>query len=265
MNILDEIIAYKRKEVEQLKATVPLEELEKSKLFTRETLSLKQSLLDNNKNGIIAEFKRMSPSKGMFNKEADVLQVTKSYVDNGASGLSVLTDRNFFGGSNEDLIRCRTHAVPILRKDFIIEEYQIAEARSIGADVILLIAACLTPSRVKELAAFAKSLQLEVLLEIHTEEELQHICAPVDIVGVNNRDLKKFTVDIKRSIEISKLIPADKIKISESGISDIATLMLLKENGFRGFLIGETFMKEKEPSIAFARFTEKLKLAKHES
>lgn len=265
MNILEEIIAHKRVEVEKAKSEVSEKELETAKLFTRNVTSLKASLLDHSNTGIIAEFKRKSPSKGVFNKEADVLKVTKGYVTNGAAGLSVLTDQHFFGGSKQDLLIARSHQVPVLRKDFIIDEYQLTESKSMGADVILLIAACLTPTRVKELATFAAALKLEVLLEIHTEAELEHICAPVDIVGVNNRDLKTFSVDINRSIEISKKIPADKIKIAESGISDIATILLLKEHGFSGFLIGETFMKEQDPSIAFARFAEKLKLAQHES
>ena len=265
MNILEKIIAHKECEIEKAKASVSVKELESSKLFSRETLSLKESLQDESKSGIIAEFKRKSPSKGIFNKHVTVESVVRGFVENGASGLSILTDQHFFAGSNEDLMQARRFQIPILRKDFIIDEYQLTEARSIGADVILLIAACLTPKRVKELARFAKSLNLEVLLEIHGEDELDHICESVDIVGVNNRDLKTFTVDLNRSIEISKKIPAGKFKISESGISDVATISLLKENGFKGFLIGETFMKEQDPSIAFARFAEKLKLAQHES
>ena len=154
--------------------------------------------------------------------------------------------------------KARINNIPILRKDFMIDEYQITEARAMGADVILLIAACLTPARVAELAAFAKNLQLEVLLEIHTEAELQHICSDTEIVGINNRDLKTFTVDINRSIELSKKIPADKIKIAESGISDVETICTLRQAGFKGFLIGESFMTQPDPSIAFARFVELL-------
>jgi indole-3-glycerol phosphate synthase len=265
MNILDKIIEHKKQEVAQSKSRVTVKELEAAKYFSRKILSLCESLKDDSKTGIIAEFKRKSPSKGVFNTSAKVATVTRSFAANGASGLSILTDETFFAGSNADLLDARKNLIPILRKDFIIDEYQITEARSIGADVILLIAACLTPSRVKALAEFAKSLNMEVLLEIHTKEELEHICDPVDIVGVNNRDLKTFNVDINRSIEISKLIPDNKIKIAESGISDVSTITLFKENGFKGFLIGETFMKEQDPSIAFARFAEKLKLAQHES
>jgi len=171
----------------------------------------------------------------------------------------VLTDAGFFGGSNEDLIKARINEIPILRKDFIVDEYQIAEAKSIGADVILLIAACLTPGEVKQFASFAKSLQLEVLLEVHDEDELGHVCDDCDIVGVNNRDLKTFTVDIERSVQLSRLIPSDKVKISESGITDTGAIQKLRLYGFRGFLIGENFMKQEDPAIAFASFVKHLK------
>jgi indole-3-glycerol phosphate synthase len=259
MNILDKIIAHKRTEVLAAKEKISVEVLQQSAFYKRQTFSLKQFLLDETKTGIIAEFKRKSPSKGIINDTADVVVVTKAYTANGASCLSVLTDEVFFGGSSADLQKARINDIPVLRKDFIIDEYQISEARSIGADVILLIAACLTPERVKELALFAKSLQLEVLLEIHTEGELQHICAETEIVGINNRDLKTFTVDINRSIELSKKIPADKIKIAESGINNIETICTFKKAGFKGFLIGENFMKEPDPTIAFAAFVNKLK------
>ena len=176
MNILDTIIAYKITEVARAKEQVSVEVLKQSAFFNRPTFSLKQFLLDETKTGIIAEFKRQSPSKGIINNNADVVEVTTAYTQHGASCLSVLTDNHFFGGSAEDLVKARINNIPILRKDFMIDEYQIVEARAMGADVILLIAACLTPERVKELANFAKSLQLEVLLEIHNEDELQHIC-----------------------------------------------------------------------------------------
>src|SRR6187401_118637 len=199
MNILDTIIDYKREEVRNKKSKVKTTELEKRELFSRAVLSLKDFLLDRSRTGIIAEFKRRSPSKGVINPDVDVVEVTKGYTENGASCLSMLTDEHFFGGSDEDLIKARINEVPILRKDFIIDEYQIIEAKSIGADVILLIAACLTPGEVQRLAAFAKSLQLEVLLELHDEEELGHICDETEIVGINNRNLKTFEVDIERS------------------------------------------------------------------
>jgi len=259
MNILDKIIEHKKEEVAGNKQLLPEEQLRQKPGFNRQVFSLKQFLQDETKTGIIAEFKRRSPSKGIINNSADVIEVTKAYTTNGASCLSVLTDSDFFGGSADDLKKARVNSIPILRKDFIIDEYQLTEARAMGADVILLIAACLTPDRVQELAFFARSLGLEVLLEIHTEDELQHICKEVDLVGVNNRDLKTFTVDINRSLELSKQVPVDKIKIAESGIDSIETINIFKQAGFKGFLIGEKFMKEPDPGIAFEQFVQKLK------
>ena len=259
MNILETIIEQKKIEVSRKKTTISVDDMQLSEFFRRDTFSLKQFLLDESKTGIIAEFKRKSPSKGIINDRSDVVEVTKAYTANGASCLSVLTDEIFFGGTTEDLKRARMNNIPILRKDFIIDEYQIIEARAIGADVILLIAACLSPERVKELALYAKTLQLEVLLEIHNEEELQHICDATEIIGINNRDLKTFTVDINRSIELGKKIPAGKLKIAESGINNIETICTFKNAGFHGFLIGENFMKEADPTIAFADFVKQLK------
>jgi indole-3-glycerol phosphate synthase len=261
MNILDEIIDRKKVQVEKTKAQTPVDVLEKSSFFLRQPLSLRKFLTDPQKTGIIAEFKRRSPSKGVINDRVNVLDVTKGYAAAGASCLSVLTDQHFFGGSNADLMTARVNAIPILRKDFMIDEYQILEAKAIGADVILLIAACLTPAEVKSLAVFARSLGLEVLLEIHSEEELEHICDETELVGVNNRDLKTFTVDVERSIQLSKKIPADKITIAESGISKVETILHLKNAGFSGFLIGESFMKEADPGAAFGKFAEELKLS----
>lgn len=258
MNILDTIIEEKKEEVRKRKAAITAEELKRLPWFLRNTCSLKEFLLDESRTGIIAEFKRRSPSKGVINGDADVAAVTKAYADNGASALSVLTDEKFFGGGTADLIKARVNNIPILRKDFIIDEYQIVEARAMGADVILLIAACLTPEEVKRLAAFARTLDLEVLLELHGEEELAHICDETELVGVNNRNLKTFTVDIERSLQMARRIPENKIKIAESGISSAATIRLFRENGFRGFLIGETFMKEKDPGAAFKTFAESL-------
>lgn len=259
MNILEEIVLYKKGEVSKEKAQQTISDLEKSSLFSRDTFSLKQSLLDESKTGIIAEFKRKSPSKGVINGNADVVKVTNAYTMHGASGLSVLTDENFFGGSNDDLMQARVNAIPLLRKDFIIDEYQIVKAKSIGADVILLIAACLTPAEVKRLAKFAKNLGLETLLELHAEEELEHVCDEVELVGINNRDLKTFKVDIERSLRMAEQIPSGKIKVAESGIHSVDTILLFKKNGFHGFLIGENFMKEPDPTIAFAEFVNQLK------
>ncbi len=258
MNILDTIIAKKKMEVAERKKNKSISELEKGPFFKNETLSFKDYLLREDKTGIIAEFKRRSPSKGIINDTSSVAEVTTAYAKYGASAISILTDEKFFGGSLNDLLEATINEVPLLRKDFIIDEYQLMESKAYGAEVILLIAACLTKDEVKDLSSFAKKIGLNVLLEIHNETELEHICNDVDVVGVNNRDLKSFTVDINRSLALSKKFPADKIKISESGIDNIDSIKLLKQNGFKGFLIGEKFMKAKNPGLAFQKFVEEL-------
>ena len=195
----------------------------------------------------------------MINETAIVEDVTAAYERYGAAAISVLTDDHFFGGSSEDLMAARdTVNIPILRKDFIIDEYQLLEAKAIGADIILLIAACLTPPEVKMLAASAKSLGLEVLLELHDEEELDHICDDITLIGINNRSLKTFDVNVDRSLVMAAKIPSGKMKIAESGISDVSQINLFKENGFTGFLMGENFMKEVNPGEAFRKFVSKL-------
>jgi len=264
MNILDKIIEYKREEVKTKKSKVKISDLEQRELFSRPCLSLKEYLLDTSKTGIIAEFKRRSPSKGIINDKADVVEVTKAYTNHGASCLSVLTDENFFGGSDEDLINARINQLPILRKEFIIDEYQLLEAKSIGADIILLIAACLSMDEVKRLTTFSKNIGLEVLLELHSEKELGHICDECEFIGINNRDLKTFNVDIERSLRMAEDIPLSKFKIAESGISSVENILLFKRHGFHGFLIGENFMKAPDPTIAFAEFVKKLKAKAHE-
>ncbi|MFI5192990.1 MAG: indole-3-glycerol phosphate synthase TrpC [Chitinophagales bacterium] len=265
LNILGKIIAYKKEEVRQRRQETPVAELEKNPFFKREVISLKKFLADPAKTGIIAEFKRRSPSRGIIHATASVESVTAAYARYGAAAISVLTDTTSFGGSTEDLVRARVQTLPILRKDFTIDEYQITEARAMGADIILLIAACLTVSETKRLAVFAKNLGMETLLEIHQESELDHDGDAIDVVGINNRDLKTFTVDINRSIELAKSLPADKMLIAESGIRDVETLCTLKSAGFSGFLIGEQFMKEPDPAIAFASFVDQLKRKLHES
>src|SRR5687767_582123 len=264
MNILEEIIEHKKEEVRRRKSEVSVAELEKRNLFSRPVLSLKDFLLDKSRTGIIAEFKRRSPSKGKINDTADVVEVTKGYAGNGASCLSVLTDEYFFGGSDEDLVKARVNPIPILRKDFIIDEYQVIESRSIGADVILLIAGCLSPAGVERLATFAKGLGLEVLLELHAEEELDHICDATTVIGINNRNLKTFEVDIERSLRMAEKIPLPALKVAESGITSVENILLFKKHGFHGFLIGENFMKATNPTIAFAGFVKQLKAKAHE-
>lgn len=255
MHILDEIIAHKKIEVERRKETIPISKLIQTKNFYRKTESLAHQLLLPNTCGIIAEFKRKSPSKGIINDTAEVTYVTAAYELFGAAGISILTDQKYFGGSLTDLAESRKGLrCPILRKDFIIHEYQLIEAKAAGADVILLIAACLSAKQVKQLAEFAKSLQLEVLLEIHDEEELDHICPEIDLIGINNRNLQTFEVDLLKSMLLAEKLPAHLPKIAESGIDDVKTVIKLRERGFNGFLIGEKFMRHEDPNMAFAEF-----------
>jgi indole-3-glycerol phosphate synthase len=258
MNILDEIIAYKRKEVEERKRDFPVVELERGRFFKRSTLSLKKSILSPRKTGIIAEYKRKSPSKGIINNRDSVEAVTKAYAGFGASGISVLTDYKSFGGSLDDLVAARDNDVPLLRKEFIVDEYQIIESRAFGADVILLIAACLSTNEVKELTKVAKDLGLEVLLELHDETEIEHINEKVDLVGVNNRNLKTFEVSLEHSVRLSEKIGNGFVKVAESGINDVKSIHYLKQHGFQGFLIGEYFMRQKNPMEAFKNFTYEL-------
>lgn len=261
MNILDKIIAEKKVEVAQRKKEKSIADLQQSSLFKKETLSLKQFLLNESKTGIIAEFKRRSPSKGIINNKVSVSDVTQAYAANGASGISVLTDELFFGGTLDDLSAATINKVPLLRKDFMIDAYQVYEAKSYGADVILLIAACLQPAEVKALAKAAKDLGLEVLLELHDASELNHICDDIDMVGINNRNLKDFTVDLEHSVRLAEKIDERFIKVAESGISDVKNIHYLKQYGFKGFLIGENFMKEENPGAAFKNFVGQLKYA----
>lgn len=255
MTILEEIISFKRKEVSGRKDEFPESKLDNLPYFNRKTISLTIPLLKVEKTGIIAEFKKKSPSKGMINETASVEEVVSEYALGGACGVSILTDNRYFGGSSTDLIRARERVqIPVLRKDFIIDKYQVAEAKGIGADVILLIAAALTPKQTYNLAKFAHDMNLQVLLEIHSQQELNYLNDYIDIVGVNNRDLKTFRVDIGISIELAALIPDRFVKISESGISDVKTIRTLKACGFHGFLIGENFMKTTEPGKTFSEF-----------
>jgi len=260
MNILDKIIAFKEKEVAERKSLYPTSLLEKSIYFPSETVSLSQYLKREDKVGIIAEIKRKSPSKGMIHEYVSIEQTSISYMQSGASALSILTDTEFFGGKNEDLTMARKfNYCPILRKDFTIDEYQIIEAKSIGADAILLIAAVLTPKRLEQLAQFAKGLGLEVLMEVHDGDELKsHLNDHLDVVGVNNRDLKTFNVDVETSIRLVSAIPGAFVKISESGISAPETVVKLKKHGYQGFLIGEHFMSHSRPGAACGEFIQKI-------
>jgi indole-3-glycerol phosphate synthase len=259
MNILDKIVAQKKIEIEQAKQILSIKQLEQTSSFQRNTFSLTKNLLKENSSGIIAEFKRKSPSKGIINDKFSAVDVVKQYENAGVAGSSVLTDEQFFGGTNQDLITVRSEVeIPLLRKDFMIDEYQFLEAKSIGADVVLLIASILTPKEVQYFTELAKSLQLEVLLELHDETELNHVYHLVDMVGINNRNLKTFEVDIEQSIRMAEKIGNNFVKVAESGISNIETLKHFKNNGFQGFLIGENFMKTKNPGLACQQFIQAL-------
>ncbi len=260
MNTLEKIIADKYLEVEVRKQQRPTAVLEKSSAFSRTPLSMKSFLLDPTKSGIITEFKRKSPSKGLINGTSSVEQVSIGYEQAGASALSILTDQHYFGGATEDLELARKQVtIPILRKDFVVDEYQIVEAKSMGADCILLIAAALSPQKVKSLAIFAQSLGLEVLMEVHNLEELeQSCCERLDVVGVNNRNLKTFEVSLDFSKELAAQIPNEFVKVSESGIFYIEAITELKPYGYLGFLIGENFMKTDNPGQAAKEFISKI-------
>lgn len=253
MNILDQIIARKKEEISLSKSQVSLKDLKNSAFFERKTFSLKDTLVQ--KSGIIAEFKRKSPSKGIMNNQSDVLEVAKTYEKCGASGISILTDSDFFGGNFDDILKIRNEIQrPILRKDFMIDEYQFYEAKSIGADVVLLIAACLSPVQVQEFTELSHELGLEVLLEIHTEEELKCFNKNIDLVGINNRNLQDFKVDLQHSVDLKNLLPAGTLSVAESGIYSVQDYQFLKSKGFDGFLMGEYFMKNENPGQKFEEF-----------
>ncbi|PRX53121.1 indole-3-glycerol phosphate synthase TrpC [Flagellimonas meridianipacifica] len=260
MNILDKIVADKRKEVSLKKGLIPTSQLEASVLFERNCVSLAESLRNSN-TGIIAEHKRRSPSKQTINQNTNVGVVAKGYEKAGVCGMSVLTDIKYFGGSLEDLLLARASvSMPLLRKEFMIDEYQVLEAKAYGADVILLIAAVLTREEIKTLSELAKSLGMDVLLEVHNQQELEKSIMPsLDMLGVNNRNLKTFEVSLNTSKNLSQLIPDDFVKVSESGISSIEAITELRKFGYRGFLIGENFMKTENPGRSAKAFIESLK------
>lgn len=260
MNILDKIIANKKREIILKKSVIPVAQLETSVLFERTALSLCENL-KKKPFGIIAEHKRRSPSKAVINQSFSVEEVVKGYENAGAATISVLTDGKYFGGSLDDLLLARASVnIPLLRKEFIVDEYQILEAKAHGADLILLIAAVLTRAEIKQLAEFSKSLGLEVLLEVHNREELQKAVMPgLDLIGVNNRNLKTFEVSIDTSKQLAAHIPDDFIKVSESGISNVASIKELIPFGFKGFLIGENFMKTNDPGSAAKEFINRIR------
>ena len=253
MSILNEILAAKREEVAFRKKGMPREELTAGPLFRRPTLSLRRAL-ENAPCGVIAEFKRKSPSKGFIKEGADAAEIVGGYAAAGAAACSVLTDERYFGGSLDDLVRARTAVdIPLLRKDFVIDPYQVDEARAHGADAVLLIAAALGVGQCAELAAYARASGLEVLLEVHSAAELEYVGPEVDLVGVNNRNLSTFVTDVRVSFELAGRIPAACLKVSESGIYSADTVKKLREAGFGGFLIGDNFMREPDPALALEK------------
>ena len=260
MNILDQIIAHKKREIALRKSVVSVNQLENSELFNSRTASLSKSVL-HSPFGIIAEHKRRSPSKATINHHLSLEDVVKGYENAGASGISVLTDTKFFGGSLDDLILAKARVkTPLLRKEFIVDEYQILEAKAYGADAILLIAAVLNQSEIKSLTAFAHSVALEVLLEVHNQTELDKSLIPeLDMIGVNNRNLKTFEVNLNTSLALVDKIPNDFVKISESGLHTAEDIKLLKSAGFNGFLMGEAFMKTNNPGAELATLLQQLK------
>jgi len=260
MNILDKIIASKYIEVEARKKATPIDELMEMPMLEVDTKSFAKALSVSPNFGIIAEFKRKSPSKGVINEKVNIGDVARGYTKAGAAAISVLTDELYFGGQLIDVLSARLHTnCPILRKEFIVDEYQIYEARAYGADAILLIAAALTKSKIAEFAKLAKEIDLDVILELHDVQEIDSINEYVDIIGVNNRDLKTFEVDIEKSVGMAELIPAHFVKISESGISNPESIVHLRNHGYQGFLIGETFMREADPAAALMGFIIKLR------
>ncbi|MEO0526435.1 MAG: indole-3-glycerol phosphate synthase TrpC [Bacteroidota bacterium] len=259
MNILDKIVHDKRKEVNLKKQLIPVSQLEASVLFNRAPSSLANALR-NNATGIIAEHKRRSPSKSIINQSLNIHDVAKGYEEAGVSGMSVLTDGKYFGGSLDDLHIARASVdIPILRKEFIIDEYQIIEAKASGADVVLLIAAILSKEEIKGFSSLVKSLGMDVLLEVHNEEELHKSIMPsLDMLGVNNRNLKTFEVSLETSKSLAESIPGDFVKVSESGISTIEAIKELKPHGYQGFLVGENFMKTDNPGESASHFIKEL-------
>lgn len=260
MNILEKIVETKKEELEAAKRFMPKSMLIDRPLFHGPQHSVSDAIRSGKTSGIIAEFKRRSPSKGWINEFANPAEVAVGYAAAGAAAISVLTDTRYFGGSLTDLLVVRDAVgVPVLRKDFTIDAYQLYEAKANGADLILLIAAILSPAQVKELAEEAHSIGLEVLLEIHDEQEVLHVCPAADLVGVNNRNLKNFEVNIEHSIRLQNMLPGHTIRVAESGIHSVETARQLLDSGFDALLMGEYFMKQPDPAVAFATFTNQLK------
>ena len=261
--ILDEIVAFKIIEIEKAKELVSIDQLKKEKLYSRECISMSERLRNRDSSGIIAEFKRKSPSRGWIHQDAKVSEVVSAYQDAGVSAISCLTDQHFFGGTKEDFTSARaSFDGPILRKDFIIDPYQIHESKAMGADTILLIASILDKEKVVEFTDLAHELGLEVLLELHHNSELDKYYEHVDMVGINNRDLRDFSVSLLTSIDMKRRLPDHVLKISESGLDHPGIVSDLHAYGFEGFLMGEYFMKDDNPGKTAAEFVTELQVRK---
>lgn len=244
MDILEEIIITKQQELEHMR---------------QKKVSLREALL-NSPTGIIAEFKRRSPSKGWIKKEGKACEIPLSYQQNGAAALSILTDKHYFGGHDRFIMEARQAGVtiPVLYKNFVIDEMQLFEALICGASAVLLIAACLTKEKLRALLLKAHELGLEVLLEMHDERELEYVELEPDLCGINNRHLGSFVTNVETSYRLAEKLPREAVKVSESGISNPQTIRELREAGFQGFLIGETFMREPQPGQALKEFIAKI-------
>jgi indole-3-glycerol phosphate synthase len=257
MSILDTIVLHKKEEVRKRKANIKESSLIDSDYFLRKCNSLSEAI--RNGSGVIAEFKRKSPSKPAINMDSKTIEVVPAYENAGVSASSILTDTTFFGGSDQDILSVRPLVkLPILRKEFIVDPYQILEAKAIGADAILLIAEVLTKSEISELSSKARDLGLEVLLEIHTSDQIEKFNEAISCIGVNNRNLKNFHIDIQHSIDMLPKLPSQAVKVSESGISNPATVIQLREIGYQGFLIGENFMKTSNPGESCKHFIDEI-------
>lgn len=256
-DILEEIVAWKRREVQIMKEMQPTKKLQR--IIEEQTFYKRPPIADalrKSTTGIIAEFKRKSPSLGWINEDAKPSDIPFAYQQNGAAAISVLTDNRYFGGDDEYIKEARMSGVriPVLYKNFIIDEHQLLQARLAGASTVLLIAACLNFYECKRLLKAAHAIGLEVLLEMHDEDELDYAELEPDLYGINNRSLGTFTTDVETSFRLADLLPINAVKISESGISNPDTVRQLREVGYQGFLIGETFMKQEDPGAALADF-----------
>lgn len=258
MNILEKIVAFKKEEVKKRKIDFPVSSLQESEFYTMAPVSFYNALKKAGPS-VIGEFKRKSPSRGIINPQAEPADVARGYENGGVAAMSILTDNEFFGGTNNDLMTvARVSKIPLLRKEFIVDEYQIIESKSIGASAILLIASVLTKKEISRFSRLATESGLDILFEIHSAEELEKISDDIKIIGVNNRNLNNFDVSITNSVNIINLLPADCIRVAESGFKTADEVALLYGSGYDSFLIGEHFMRSVDPGESAKRFIQEL-------